>query len=75
MASRFFRVPVEQIGYVRAIVEAYDGLAIVRAPDANRGEVEWIIGDGLEAEADALASRLERDAQLLPIERPPDWPE
>ncbi len=72
--SRFFRVALREIGYVRAIVEGYDGLAVVRAPDPNRGEIEWMIGAGLEAEADALAARLAGEAGLIEIARPPDWP-
>ena len=72
--SRFFRVPLGEIGYVRAIVEGYDGLAVVRAPDAKRGEIEWLIGEGLEAEADLLVRRLEREAGLIEIQRPADWP-
>ena len=72
--SRFFRVALEQIGYVRAIVEGYDGLAIVRAPDPNRGEIEWLIGEGLEAEAETVVRRLENEAGLIEIQRPGDWP-
>lgn len=72
--SRFFRVSLPQIGYVRAIVEAYDGVAIVRAPDPKRGEIEWIIGEGLEGEADELVTRLVREAGLIEIARPDDWP-
>ena len=74
MSSRYFRVPLEQIGYVRAIVEGYDGVALVHAPDARRGEVEWIVGEGLEDEADALAQRLRGEADLVEIARPADWP-
>jgi hypothetical protein len=72
--SRFYRVPLEQIAYVRAIVEGYDGLGVVRAPDPRRGEIEWLIGEGLEAEADALARRLAVEAGLIEIARPTDWP-
>lgn len=72
--SRFFRVSLPEIGYVRAIVEAYDGVAIVRAPDPKRGEIEWIIGEGLEDEADELVRRLTREAGLIEIGRPVDWP-
>ena len=72
--SRFFRVALEQIGYVRAIVEGYDGLAIVRAPDPKRGEIEWLIGEGLEAEADTVVRRLENEAGIIEIQRPVDWP-
>lgn len=74
MPSRFFRVPLEQIAYVRAVVEAYDGVAVVRAADARRGEIEWLIGDGLEDEADLLARRLATEAGLIEIARPADWP-
>jgi hypothetical protein len=74
VASRWFRVPLEQIAYVRAIVEGYDGLAIVHAPDARRGEVEWIIGEGLEGEAEQLVRRLAVEADLVEIARPGDWP-
>ena len=72
--SRFFRVSLAQIGYVRAIVEGYDGLAMVRAPDPRRGEIEWLIGEGLEQEADALVRVLVREAGLIEIARPSDWP-
>ena len=75
MASLFFRVPKEQIGYVRAIVEGYDGVAVVHAPDPNRGEVEWLVGEGLEDEAATLARRLGVEAGLVAIARPADWPE
>jgi uncharacterized protein DUF4911 len=74
VASLFFRVPLEQIGYVRAIVEGYDGVALLHAPDARRGEVEWIVGEGLLAEAEALALRLADEAGLVAIPRPADWP-
>ena len=74
MASRFFRVPLEQIGYVRAILEGYDGVAQVVAPDPNRGEIELRIGDGLEEEVDAIARRLYQEADLIEIQRPEDWP-
>ena len=72
--SRFFRVPLGEIGYVRAIVEGYDGLAVVRAPDPKRGEIEWLIGEGLEDEADMLVRKLEIEAGLIEIQRPTDWP-
>jgi hypothetical protein len=65
---------LEQIAYVRAIVEGYDGVALVHAPDPRRGEVEWIVGEGLEDEADVLARRLAIEADLVEIARPADWP-
>lgn len=73
MPSRYFRVPLDQIGFVRMLVEGYDGLAAVRSLSHSRGEIEWLVGEGMEAEADALAERLQRETGLQPIERPADW--
>jgi hypothetical protein len=73
MASRYYRVPLAEIGYVRMIVEGYDGLAAVRSLGQGRGEIEWLLGDGMEEEADALAERLRSEVGLCPIARPPDW--
>lgn len=64
---RSFRVPVEEIGYVRMIVEAYDGLAVVVSPKAGHGVIEWWIAPGREAEADALARALFDEAKLQPL--------
>ncbi len=73
MPSRYYRVPLSEIGYVRMIVEGYDGLAIVRSLVGGRGEIEWLLGEGMEEEAAALAERLQREVGLCPIERPSDW--
>ncbi len=73
MGSRFFRVPLHEIGYLRAIVDGYDGLAVVRSLDPRRGEVEWLVGEGRDGEADALVERLRAEIGLQEIARPADW--
>jgi hypothetical protein len=70
---RWFRVPLGEIAYVRAIVEGYDGVATVSAPDGNRGEIEWLIAPGREDEAAEIARRLAGEAGLVEIPCPPDW--
>lgn len=73
MPSRYYRVQLQEIGYVRMIVESYDGLAVVRSLGGGRGEIEWLLGEGMEEEADALAARLRDEVGLCAIERPADW--
>lgn len=73
MPSRYFRVPLAEIAYIRMIVEAFDGLAVVRSLCDSRGEIEWLIGEGLEAEADEVARRLQVLTGMCPIDRPADW--
>ncbi len=73
MASRYFRVPLAEIGYVRMIVEGYDGVAAVRSLSAGRAEIEWLVGEGMEQEAETLARRLCTETGMREIPRPPDW--
>ena len=64
--TRRFRVPVEQIGYVRMIVEAYEGLAVMSS-DAGSTIVEWWVAPGREAEADALAAALAKETGMVEL--------
>lgn len=73
MPSRYFRVPLSEIGYVRMIVDAYDGLAAVRSLGHDRGEIEWLVGEGMDDEAEALAIKLAAEIGMHPIPRPADW--
>jgi hypothetical protein len=61
-----FRVPLEEIAYVRMILEGYEGLAVMTS-DAGVGVIEWWIAPGREEEAEALARVLERDAGMRPV--------
>jgi hypothetical protein len=67
---RRFRVPFEQVGFVRMIVEGYDGLAVVVTPDPSVGVIEWWIPPGREVEADALARALAPGTGLCPLPGP-----
>ncbi len=74
--SRFFRLPLAEIAYVRSIVEGYDGLAVVRSPDARRGEIELLScapEHPDDDELDALITRLGREVRWVEIARPADW--
>jgi hypothetical protein len=64
---RRFRVSREHVGYVRMIVEAYDGLAVVVTPDPAVGIIEWWIAPGREDEARTLADALERRIGLTDV--------
>lgn len=60
---RRYRVPVEEVGYVRMIVEGYDGLAVVSS-EAGHGILTWDVAPGREDEADALARALADETGL-----------
>ncbi|HKA92137.1 MAG TPA: DUF4911 domain-containing protein [Haliangiales bacterium] len=67
MQRRRFRVPLEEIGYIRMVVEAYDGLAVVVSPAARQGIIEWWVAPGREAEAEVLARALAEETGLRPV--------
>ena len=71
---RYFRLPLDQIAYVRFIVESYEGLAQVTSLP-GRAEMEWVVPTTLAPLADSLARSLMDEAGLTPIERPDDWRE
>jgi hypothetical protein len=74
VAHLYFRVPLEQIAYVRFVVESYDGLAQVTSLP-GRAEMEWLVPIEQLVTAEELARALADEAQLTPIPRPADWPD
>lgn len=70
----YFRLPIEQIAYVRFIVESYENLAQVTSIP-GRGEMEWVIPSGLIDTAHELAQALSEETGMVVIHRPADWPE
>lgn len=67
---RVYRMPPSEIGYVASLVEACDGIGLVRTLDRNRGIIEcWVMTD-FAAEFEGLIESLRREfpVQLLPRE-------
>jgi len=52
-----FRLPRDQIGYVRFIVESYEGVAQVSS-EPRRDEIEWIVPQSMCGHAQELADAL-----------------
>jgi len=68
--SLFFRVPLSEIGYVRAVVEGHDGLALMRSLAANSSEIEWLVPEPLLEDALRLARALEIETGMRQIGGP-----
>ena len=58
-----FRVPRGEIGYVRFVLEAYEGLAQIESAP-GRDEVTWVVPDDRVGEALELAAALEGEIDL-----------
>ena len=67
-----YRVDRRKIAFIRFILEAYDGLAIVTTLDPETGLIEFQIAPGCVQDVETIIEDLKRDIMIekaqLPIE-------
>ncbi len=67
-----YRVDRREIAFIRFIIEAYDGLAMVTTLDADTGLIEFQIAPGCEQDVETILQDLKRDIMMekaqLPLE-------
>jgi hypothetical protein len=62
--KRSYRVDRREIAFLRFILEAYDGIAVLETLDSKFGIVVLHIAPGCEAEVDAILQDLKNDFML-----------
>ncbi len=72
--KRYFQLPRAEIGYLRFILESYDGLAFSRTLDKHEALVEIAYSPSREADVEGLLSALAVDAGLKEISDPEHVP-
>jgi len=70
-AIRCYHVPRAEIGYLRFIVESYDGLLFLRTLDAGEGLLEFRWSPARTADAEDLLRALAAETGLTPAPFPP----
>ena len=65
--KRYYRVDRREIAFLRFILEAYDGIAVLETLDSKLGIVVLHIAPGCEADADAILQDLKNDFMLESI--------
>ena len=68
--ERYFRIDKQQIGYLRFILEGYEGIAALTTVDPRLGQVLLRIPPGCEGEVDTLLADLAGDVYLEPQKAP-----
>ena len=76
--SLFFRLPSEEIHYLKYIMEGYEEWAIMRTVETalcppGKDVIEVLASPDFVAEVLALAADLKRETGLVPCERPADY--
>ena len=62
--KRYYRVDRREIAFLRFILEAYDGIAVLETLDSKSGIVLFHIAPGCESEVDAILQDLKNDFML-----------
>ncbi len=68
--KRHFLLPRGEIGYLRFILESYDGLAFVRTLDPRQALVEIAFPRSRRADAEALLAALVCECAMYPVPPP-----
>ena len=64
---RYYRVERDQIAFLKFILEAYDGMAVLSTLDSERGVVMLTIPPGCEIETEAVIEDLKKDILIEPV--------
>ena len=61
------RIDRRQIAYLKFIIEAYDGIAVLSTVDPVQGIVKLSIAPGCEAEVETVLQDLKKDIMIEPV--------
>ncbi|MDH3999275.1 MAG: DUF4911 domain-containing protein [Desulfuromonadales bacterium] len=70
----YFRLPKREIGYLRFILESYDGLVFMRTIDSKQGLVEIAWPPVRAADAKVLIAAMGQEAGLAEVDAPEEVP-
>jgi hypothetical protein len=65
--TQYLRIDRRQIAYLKFILEAYDGIAVLSAVDPVQGIVKLSIAPGCEAEVETVLQDLKEDIMIEPL--------
>jgi len=71
--KQHYRVDRRKIAFIRFILEAYDGLAIIKTLDPEAGLIEFQIAPGCERDVALLLQDLKRDIMMEPAQHPIEY--
>ncbi len=66
--KQYYRVDRREIAFIKFIVEAYDGIAVMETLDPMAGIVVFHIAPGCERDIDALLEDLKREILIEPAQ-------
>ena len=70
--QKYFNLDKSSIAFLKFILEAYDGIAVMRTLDSQSSIVELMIAPDFEKEVDELLTNLRYEFEIKPIDPPSD---
>ena len=65
--EKHYRIDRGQIHFLKSILEGYDGVAVLRTLDPQKGVVVLYIGPGCQSVVDMIIRDLQRDIKIEPV--------
>jgi hypothetical protein len=65
--QKYYRVDRKEIAFLKFILEAYDGIAVLSTIDSSSGIVLLSISPGCESEVEMVLKDLKRDIMIEPM--------
>lgn len=62
--KKYYRIDRREIGFLKFIIEAYDGLAALSTIDPEAGIVVFYIAPGCEADVEMILTEFKKDIML-----------
>ncbi len=66
-ATKYLRIDRREIAFLKFIIEAYDGIAVVSTVDPMAGIVKLSIAPGCEADVEMVLQDLKKDVMIEPV--------
>jgi hypothetical protein len=68
--NKYYRVERSGIGYLKHVIESYEGIAAIRTVDETDSIVEIMIAPGFEDVMDKIIHELKSEYQIARVEKP-----
>ena len=65
--TKYLRIDRREIAFVKFIIEAYDGIAVVSTLDPMAGIVKLSIAPGCETDVEMVLQDLKKDVMIEPV--------
>lgn len=73
---RNFKVDPKEIVYIKAVLESYEGMVVMRTVEVGQNIIELLIAHDFAPTVDRLIQDLASRVEMLevPVSSPPSWP-